>query len=409
MASWTPIPFVIPGPFPFSPYPHPLSVASNTDAFDTGIDARDAGQCIVCRSSLNVEHTLIVEKGDWHKWGRLKYLGFIPQNAKGITHEARNGVSFCLQHRTAFDKFKFYIRWVPRVRYSPRLVPCYTYIHGLFQIQAFLFINHSRKPALEEYHGHRVNLDPDNTRVPFAGAFISQESMVRASHLKLDRAIPLPPDSLSGEVGYVSPGEWIGDPDYNGEVSAAISHPSSIRDGEWTGDYGGEVSAAIPYPPSGEYWGWTGDYGGEVSAAIPHPPSSGYWQWTADYGGLVSPAIPHLPSSEHFYGYGKWTGNYGSEVAADPRCRHQRSSGQSVAQTSAPPSHSFLFDPSHIFRSPGAMEAFRQQLPQQPSWRASVLEGGGWDGSAAENTQRYLDLMHMELPSESTTAANPWP
>ncbi|KAJ7642679.1 hypothetical protein DFH06DRAFT_604522 [Mycena polygramma] len=387
MASWTPIPFVIPGPFPFSPYPHPLSVASNTDAFDTGIDARDAGQCIVCGSSLNVEHTLIVEKGDWHKWGRLKYLGFIPQNAKGITHEARNGVSFCLQHRTAFEKFKFYIRWVPR-------------------IQAFLFINHSRKPDLEEYHGHRVNLDPANTRVPFAGAFISQENMVRASHWwKLDRAITLPLGSLSGEVGYASPGEWIGDPDCSGEVSAAISHPSSSRDGEWTGDYGGEVSAAILHSPSSEYWRWTRDYGGEVSAAIPHPPSSGYWQWTADYGGLVSPAIPHLPSSEHSYGYG----NYGSEVAADPRRRHQPSSGQSITQTSAPPSHSFLFDPSHIFRSPGAMETFRQQLPQQPSWRASVLEGGGWDGSAAENTQRYLDLMHMELPSESTTAANPWP
>ncbi|KAJ7670521.1 hypothetical protein B0H17DRAFT_1085788, partial [Mycena rosella] len=116
------------------------SVISNTEAFNTGLNVRDKHGC----------------------WEDLRVRGFIPPNAKGVEHEARNGILMCGAHHRLFDKLYFYIRWVP-------------------EKNSFILGNHSRQVDvnLTPFHGRRVNLDPIDPRVPFAGAFLIQEMRVR--------------------------------------------------------------------------------------------------------------------------------------------------------------------------------------------------------------------------------------
>ncbi|KAJ7670506.1 hypothetical protein B0H17DRAFT_948651 [Mycena rosella] len=116
--SWTPAPFDLRnGVFPFNvTYPHPVSVISNTEAFNTGLNIRDKRGCIVCGARLELQHCHIVPKVEPETWEDLRVRGFIPSNAKGVEHEARNGILMCGAHRPFFDNLYFYIRWVPEVR-----------------------------------------------------------------------------------------------------------------------------------------------------------------------------------------------------------------------------------------------------------------------------------------------------
>ena len=49
------------------------------------------------------------------QWQEMKEAGFLPQAAKGVEHEARNGIRLCTIHHTLFDKHCYYIRWMPEV------------------------------------------------------------------------------------------------------------------------------------------------------------------------------------------------------------------------------------------------------------------------------------------------------
>ena len=49
------------------------------------------------------------------QWQTMKEHGFVPEQAKGVEHEARNGVLLCALHHLLFDTFCYYIRWVPEV------------------------------------------------------------------------------------------------------------------------------------------------------------------------------------------------------------------------------------------------------------------------------------------------------
>jgi predicted restriction endonuclease len=49
------------------------------------------------------------------QWQTMKEQGFVPESAKGVAHEARNGILLCVNHHTLFNTLCYYIRWVPEV------------------------------------------------------------------------------------------------------------------------------------------------------------------------------------------------------------------------------------------------------------------------------------------------------
>ena len=94
------------------------------------------------------------------------------------------------------------------------------------QSKRFCFVNHSRILGLKEYHGRAINLDPDDPRVPFHGAFLFHEMRVRGRWpLRADRPINLPIDWQN----------WIlandDDDDDDGDNDDNDGHNDDERDG----------------------------------------------------------------------------------------------------------------------------------------------------------------------------------
>ena len=50
------------------------------------------------------------------QWQQMKQQGFVPEQAKSVAHETRNGILMCGTHQLLFDRLYFYIRWVPEVK-----------------------------------------------------------------------------------------------------------------------------------------------------------------------------------------------------------------------------------------------------------------------------------------------------
>jgi len=46
------------------------------------------------------------------QWAEMKEAGFVPENAKSVENEARNGLLLCKTHHGLFDS---YLRWMPEV------------------------------------------------------------------------------------------------------------------------------------------------------------------------------------------------------------------------------------------------------------------------------------------------------
>ena len=49
------------------------------------------------------------------QWKTMKQHGFVPEQAKSVEHEARNGIQLCVNHYRLFDTYYYYIRWMPEV------------------------------------------------------------------------------------------------------------------------------------------------------------------------------------------------------------------------------------------------------------------------------------------------------
>ncbi|KZP06079.1 hypothetical protein FIBSPDRAFT_1053750, partial [Athelia psychrophila] len=147
-------------------YQHEISEASNTTAFDTGVDARDLGRCVVCGLKRawgprpGVQRAHIIGRTEDILWALLKDRGFVPSFAKSVVHEPRNGINLCSRHHGDFDGYRFFIRWVP-------------------SRSAFVFINFSQYDLLEQFHGKTVALDANHKRSPFPAPFLIQEMRTR--------------------------------------------------------------------------------------------------------------------------------------------------------------------------------------------------------------------------------------
>jgi len=179
-------------------YQHQISEASNTVAFDTELDGRDHRRCVVCgRISSGglrpgVERAHVIGKTEIETWAFLKTTGFVPSFAKSVLHEPRNGISLCVSHHDDFDAYRFFIRWAPSE-------------------SAFVFVNFSRHPNLEQFHGKKVALDPSHTRSPFPAPFLIQEMRTRGFYpWYTDQSIPCPLSPTYEDVGGGMGGDVMG-------------------------------------------------------------------------------------------------------------------------------------------------------------------------------------------------------
>lgn len=99
-----------------SPYPaQSISCISATEAFNTGLAARDHMLCVVCGYSLSgcVVNCHIIPKNGINSaetWDWLKEQNAIPERAKSHQHECRNGLMMCLNHHQSFNNLHWFVR-----------------------------------------------------------------------------------------------------------------------------------------------------------------------------------------------------------------------------------------------------------------------------------------------------------
>src|SRR6266404_4469206 len=153
MSNQTPLHFP---PLPYSEfwslpdgfgYKHEISEASNTVAFDTGLDKRDSQCCVVCGIETsggykpNVERAHVIGQKDtktvrsclllrqaimnFPQWNFLRATGFVPAFAKSVVHEPRNGITLCRNHHSDFDGYRYFIRWAPSVSLDSKTIPVF--------------------------------------------------------------------------------------------------------------------------------------------------------------------------------------------------------------------------------------------------------------------------------------------
>ncbi|KAF6749713.1 hypothetical protein DFP72DRAFT_912492 [Ephemerocybe angulata] len=145
------------------------SSESTSRKFHAGINNRDIflgeKRCVVCGvvDSVVLNHCYIIGSTFTESvtWSDLKARGWIPPKVTTYPeHEPRNGMVMCANHRTGFNEYLFFIRYVPEVR-------------------KYVFINFSNTKDYEELHGKAVALDPRDHLAPLPALFIIHEMRVR--------------------------------------------------------------------------------------------------------------------------------------------------------------------------------------------------------------------------------------
>jgi len=105
-----------------------------------------------------------------------------------VEHEPRNGINLCDTHRSDFDGYRFFIRWVPSVNLNFEMMAVFSYYQ---QVRIFVFVNFSRNEVLEQFHGKAVVLDANHHHSPFPAPFLIQEMRTRGFYpWCTDRPIP---------------------------------------------------------------------------------------------------------------------------------------------------------------------------------------------------------------------------
>ncbi|KAH9068382.1 hypothetical protein EDB83DRAFT_2290756 [Lactarius deliciosus] len=170
---------------PLPPFPYPLadqlpdgygreecalSILSTTTAFEASIRERDRFlgrmRCVICgiAGGTLLQYCHIIGQAEPSTWTDLRNRGFIPsQTKRKPQHDPRNGLLMCDDHRTLFDNYLFFLRFVPST-------------------QRFIFVNYSGSDELQRYHGKAIGLDNQDRHAPFPSLFIIHEIRVRGFH-----------------------------------------------------------------------------------------------------------------------------------------------------------------------------------------------------------------------------------
>lgn len=202
------------------------------------------------------------------------------------------------------------------------------------QYKRFCFVNHSQDGTLEQYHGRAINLNADDSRVPFHGAFLSQEMRVRGRWLfRADRPISLPIDWQTWIPTIAdNDGDSDGDDGDNGNGSGGHGH------GRWHGGGNGSPGPAR----------------GSTRSIFPS-------------------AMPPLLTPDSGFGN-----------------LNEDTSFSAYAATRQQP---LTFTPTNPFTNPAELQAIKHSFSQQPNWKAAVVEGETWEGTAEDNIEKWQKLV----------------
>jgi hypothetical protein len=85
----------------------------------------------------------------------------------------------CPNHQTNFDRYDFFIRFLPDVRLIP-----FSFWPSIDskQIRRFVLIDYSDSESLQGFHGKAIALDIEDKYAPFPSLFIIHEMRVRGFH-----------------------------------------------------------------------------------------------------------------------------------------------------------------------------------------------------------------------------------
>jgi len=168
-------------------------------------------------------------------------------------------------------------------------------------------VNHSQVSGLEEYHGRAININPDESRLPFHGSFLIQEMRVRGRWpFRADRPISLPIDWQ----------KWV----------SAVDDDDDDHNNEQHGN--------------------------------PDP---------AERGGNDVP---------------------------DSGFNHRRlNEDTSISASAATRQEPQTFTPTNPFANPAELHAMKHSFSQQPNWKAAVVEGETWEGTAEDNIAKWQGLV----------------
>ena len=50
-----------------------------------------------------------------------------------------------------------------------------------------------------------------------------------------------------------------------------------------------------------------------------------------------------------------------------------------------------MFIPTNPFTNPSALQALKESYAKKPNWKAAVMEGETWEGSADENAAKSIN------------------
>ena len=227
---------------------------------------------------------------------------------------------------------------------------------------------------MEEYHGRAVRLFPDNSRTPFHGAFIDQEIRTRGRYpyqpAFADRLIELPipwqtwitdvPGGDDGDVGGGGDSEDGGD-DADGRDDAMAENLEDDGEGAMTDDLSSPVVLKHQSQTGGREDNHnTSDRNIQSNAHSP----------------LSLLGRPQLVRHQHQYHYIQDT-----TTDTGPADKLHTSEKETTIMFVNP------------MTNPSELEAVMRSARQQPNWKAAVIEGESWEGTAEENVAKYRQIM----------------
>ena len=133
------------------------------------------------------------------------------------------------------------------------------------------------------------------------------------------------------------------------------------------------MDQAVPLPIT---WGdWIDDDDGDNSNGGRHGGSSGRGR---GHGGSLG------GGNGHNHGPGKNETGSGCHLHSHGSVPGSSASGK-------------VFIPMNPFTDPTALQALKESFAEQPNWKAAVMEGTTWEGSADENAAKWCKLNHIDV------------
>ena len=72
---------------------------------------------------------------------------------------------------------------------------------------------------------------------------------------------------------------------------------------------------------------------------------------------------------------------------------HQHLNEDGLSTNAATQQQSQTFTPTNLFANPGKLRSIKHSFSQQPNWKAVIVEGETWEGTAEDNMEKWRGLV----------------